>query len=525
MKSSALHFFTFLTAVFLLSQSQAQAQEIDYPISEEIKICGVQTDWPALMHQEVDRVTSGTVSSIQRFCQYSTMAVAFNHANQENNSEFTNSDRIQALKSLKSTMGVIQNKASFENRSDSPWGNSLFPDERIRAAALTDHLIFKRVYGFESLSDVRNYLQSESAPDLKQGPVYLPKKRRGAVFRAGILENAKQTGAVAYMCGGISALFNNDCTNGVNLILEWATPEKMTDHVAVEQSNLNTEMSLMMPELYHEIRSNPKMIIALTQVALSYFEKLSSCQQDDSDLFNDIYSQLQKHFSKDEAYENTWKVLGFISTAGANVGYRLWNFKNEYENEGKLKVALDVISFATMILDIRYQNKQRLYSLPATIKTTCDNAKYYHFWMSAYLARRLVQNNIRPKSAIEAAYILQKGYQMKFKGNTRNLIGYFMYPQFYNFHNVVRMDLTYSAVGATFGANSIQRRFDKKFDFDLIYTKMLNESEKLNEYTRADAEDLLSGTGFAAYREWNRLFKPDVALKEALQQADGKPSK
>ncbi len=75
---------------------------------------------------------------------------------------------------------------------------------------------------------------------------------------------------------------------------------------------------------------------------------------------------------------------------------------------------LGYISTAMTYLDIKKSAQGNgLYSYPSSIQTSCDNSKPYHFWMSAFLARRVTQITQNPNAGVDAAFIAEKAYQFK----------------------------------------------------------------------------------------------------------------
>ena len=67
------------------------------------------------------------------------------------------------------------------------------------------------------------------------------------------------------------------------------------------------------------------------------------------------------------------------------------------------RIALSAIAEFIPLMDpMMSEHAGSLYSLPPSVKSDCDIGKNYHFWMTAYFARKNAVEGMDPKSA--AAY-------------------------------------------------------------------------------------------------------------------------
>ena len=208
-------------------------------------------------------------------------------------------------------------------------------------------------------------------------------------------------------------------------------------------------------------------------------------------------------------------ILGLIGSASSNLATRI----------GALGVLNQktkaLISIATALPYLDYmkstEGKASLYSLPASVVSSCDNAKTYHFWMAAYLARMLAnKNEIGPDGIAAAVFVAEKGYQVSRNitndraGSASSIITKMPYDPV---HQVQRMDLNFAAAGAEFGARSLTT--DTKLNLDQSLVSMIENSRVTPPVSKEEAK----GMGLiSTYLKWEKEVSPNTALDAVEKQ-------
>lgn len=202
----------------------------------------------------------------------------------------------------------------------------------------------------------------------------------------------------------------------------------------------------------------------LRLAALKMLHLQDSKIQTNANIFTDINNSFQQAgLSEEDAIQKTWDVMGALAATGPNFAKR-WsrhsaifagqkmNLKNIEDNPNAFY--LQAIAEAIPNLDSlkSIQHSGSLYSLPDGIEFPCDIGKSYHFWMTAYLSRKLTLQGTNPEVASSSAYIANLGYQVQresFNGTQLKMknLGYFDSTE-----NGIRLDLHLAAAGAKFGA-------------------------------------------------------------------------
>jgi hypothetical protein len=241
-----------------------------------------------------------------------------------------------------------------------------------------------------------------------------------------------------------------------------------------------------------------------------------------SNLYDDLYSSFRETgLSETEAEDFTWNVLAVIATAGPNLPYRLKNI--DLPGDSMLsKVALSAISITTPLLDQRTFETGKPYSYPKELTTHCNTGKPYHFWMSAYFARRLERQNGDALGSAAAAFILEKGYQMRADEGFRDPSVAFTSPPLSASNNALRIDLAYAAAGARYGADHAryQRQPTAPLDLDQTVRKIISGDSYVQPVgTKQEAERIWEGRGIEGYLRWSRIFSPNTALRSVFAAA------
>ena len=270
-------------------------------------------------------------------------------------------------------------------------------------------------------------------------------------------------------------------------------------------SELSRIMEVMAPvdgitarDRIYQVLKNQKYQEPLSRLALEYLEIIEKGlplqgRKLDEDLMRVLGTESMK-----------WNVLAVLSARGANF-YKLLEYSSK--NDFRTLVALGVISSASLYFDSLNHD---LFSFPRGVKVDCDSGKSYHFWMTAYLARRF--------GSKWAAYLTDVGYQMKSKTEFRNPNRAFTDRWNSVANQKIRLDLAYSAAGAKYGEFERNQFFGSneaesfRFDIDEVTDVLEENSEKLPSISNDQANDLWNNYELGAFIRWNKIFRPEAAM-------------
>jgi hypothetical protein len=206
---------------------------------------------------------------------------------------------------------------------------------------------------------------------------------------------------------------------------------------------------------------------------------------------------LKRAFGADD--DRTWKVLAVLAARGANF-YKLYGYATR--KNFPVIAALGVISSAALYFDQLTPGGK--FSFPRGTKVDCDSGKSYHFWMAAYLSRQF--------GSKWAAYLSSVAYQMRSDTEFRKPERAFMEKWNSIANQKIRLDLAYSASGAVYGVQSVNRK-TFHFDIDEKLSILENGSEKLPPLSREESVGIWNDSPISAFLRWNRIFHPEKAFQ------------
>ncbi|MCM0605793.1 MAG: hypothetical protein KA715_06850 [Xanthomonadaceae bacterium] len=238
------------------------------------------------------------------------------------------------------------------------------------------------------------------------------------------------------------------------------------------------------------------------------------------DLTGDVLSDFVKSFqeiglTKSQAEDRAWKLLAVWAARGPNLSV-LSGFINS-KNFNTL-FALHMISSAAPYLDqLRIENKKNPYSYPPEVQTQCSYGKPYHFWLTAFLARKIGKESGDPKAGLYASYLSQLGYQMKSKTTGRDPTRIFTLDGFDPANNKLRLDMGFASAGAVYGMRAVSQEKQKTLDVDGAIEEMIKSSSPSEKLSKESAEKLWYGTGLDGYARWKSIIAPDQALEKLMK--------
>jgi hypothetical protein len=207
--------------------------------------------------------------------------------------------------------------------------------------------------------------------------------------------------------------------------------------------------------------------------------------------------------------DHTFKLFAIYATNGPNTPYYISRFITDKTQN--LYYGIGVISTGITVLNSRSMTTGHPYAYPAQVHSTCDNGKPYHFWMAAYLARRVAIETGDSEAGKIAAYLSEVGYQMRSLAGGRQPDRPFMAKTFDPGNNKIRMDLAWGGAGVNFGVSTLSKS-KKGFDVDAALKKMLGAAVVMEPLAWDKVSSLWSGTGYEGYDRWTDLFQPKVGF-------------
>lgn len=294
------------------------------------------------------------------------------------------------------------------------------------------------------------------------------------------------------------------CTRALDVIEELMRPENI--------GGLSITNQGAWEQLYADFELDRGLAMAAAEM-----ETLVGTQRVSAD--SNVFTVLENSFRKsgmtiEKANDSAWLILGIIGSSGPNaLGYA--NMIELLPSKPSSKgLALGLIASSMTYLDyLKLERGLPMFSYPANVKTTCDTAKPYHFWLSAFLARQLAGKQQIPRNtAMRTTFLAQQGYQIKrnlFIATGRNGIsGVYARENYDPVHQVIRADLAYAAAGAFYGAYSGTSMGSKVIDVNQSLVNLLKNSNAVDPVKAGQSIDLLE-----SYSRFNKLFSPDSAFQ------------
>lgn len=291
------------------------------------------------------------------------------------------------------------------------------------------------------------------------------------------------------------------CTKALNIIKEDMTPKGQAD--------------IINASVWRRVLGSNKYDEGIRLAALKISNRLENRENDkDGNVFDDLKEAFRQSGLPSDASERaTWDVLTLIGNQGPNIGgYATKIETGSWKPATQKSLGLGFIATAMTLLDQRrLRDKNRFYSYPSNIQTTCDNSKPYHFWMAASLSRNLVtEHGIDPEVAAQATFLAQRGYQMN-----RDKSGDVVSTQgknalsnglFSPVHQIIRTDFAYGAAGAKFGSESVANQQSSKISVDGALMSLMEDAG-----TQFPSSSIL-GSSFDTFKNWNSIFSPTSAV-------------
>jgi hypothetical protein len=404
------------------------------------------------------------------------------------------------LKSLKTSDFEKFKAINLEGQA---WLLSGHPAPELRQIALEHNTVTKEFH-LESMDSLESYLSKDAETDIMKAPDQPLNHFVEDLAKATVVqESSKPSLAQSTALAASYSLFNTISTvKSINRILKWMNPRVVW--IGMFRAGVSLEDTLL------KVTGDKVYWRAANSLAKKILSRIKS-KDVEGKLFDDVFNSfLEQGLSKREAYEKSWDLIGLYATRGASIGETLFHLSPELK---PLAISMSTIGTGMNVLDSHFFTVGKNYSYPPNLNVSFDNGKPYHFWMAAYLSRRLSVEVGNKESASIATYLAQLGYQMKSATFGRDPARAFEIDAFAPANNKIRLDLTYAAAGARFGPLSIDEMTNKTYDLDMGIKTMLDGSKPLEPISVEDAKKKWEGAGVDGYFRWKKIFNPDVLLK------------
>lgn len=364
-------------------------------------------------------------------------------------------------------------------------------------------------WGFHNVNEAESYLKTGIVPGTKVEHYIqeVEEKYSGAGFRdhyevdsnhEASYDRANSQAVRSLVCASGTLLHFSNCAKYLKGVLDDFQPHG---------NNTATP-------LFKKILTQHEYIEGAKKAALRIMARIKSGERPpNGNLLDDVRNgYLEAGLPRKQADDLAWDLLAAISTGGQGVAWHVMPYPAG-RDFFPLKVAMEIIATGAPVLDSRGISSGHPYSLPKEFVTTCDYGKFYHFWLTAYIARSFAANGGDAIAAETAARLADKGYQMLANtGWGRKATMAFTTDTFSQSNDNIRIDLAFSSAGALYGANQGGGTRSPALDIDQGLAALIlnaNLQPKLDE----DAANAAWNTwaGIPGYRRWDSIFAPDSA--------------
>jgi hypothetical protein len=175
--------------------------------------------------------------------------------------------------------------------------------------------------------------------------------------------------------------------------------------------------------------------------------------------------------------------------------------------------ALNILASVIPVLDRMSVSSGHMYSLPKTVELKCNTGKTYHFWYTAFLARKAALETHNVRAAAVTTFQMAKAYRIFTYGGggalpltTASMDRPFTY--------IFRADFAYYAAGSVFGAASASGK-ELSLDVDFAIGKMIKTTGKGSAGSIVGIATSLapeSSSKLNDYKNWMELLNPNLSF-------------
>jgi hypothetical protein len=412
-------------------------------------------------------------------------------------SKITQDEWFETLKTGK-VAEKLESTAAKDRGVTNPWVKSLIPSEKVRQQVAEEFsgALLGRSDTLNSKGIVDALQKGRcSWPQVESEPVN--ENDRATASSYGVdYTSAAEKFACSELIGVLSI---NRCTGSFETIKRVALPSK-------------AGLSLTGIEIYNRVLNDARYDEGLKRAALTIVKKQQDGVVPKGDYFGDLKSSfLQAGTSEKAATEMAWNVAALISTSGPNLTQRLTDYFDPPLVRTPKALSLVAIAQSLPVLDHRSSHAGQLYSFPPEVRGRCNTGKSYHFWYTAYLARRAALENGDSEAAAAVAFQTEKFYHLKERRKVDAVTrGHGHTPG----QEIVRADLAYAAAGAAYGVYAANNSKPISLDVDRVMKHLLKKSDDGSVTLAASlAEAVTKNKLVQSYNKWTERFSPNTAFE------------
>ncbi len=384
---------------------------------------------------------------------------------------------------------ILLRKVSSYNPS--AWAASWFPSEKLREEA------FKSILGQfgKDPSEAQKILESPIIPISEE-----------------VREDIEKFANYEYVPDTHGQKEERDLNTSLNRIAAvlptalFSTPKAQRALIRIQEI-MRLKGSELLPKETSEVLTDSRYQDGIRRAALKVLNKVTSQGIPEGHLFDDILSSfIESGLDSKTAEDFTWQVLAVISKGGPNTYWRMLSYGSRASN-GAGKLGLSIIAGGLGLLDYRTRDSGHMYSLPRSVTGHAEVGKPYHFWMSAYLARRIATEFHSTRAGASAAFTAAMAYQFISRSEHRSPERALVVASHDGINNIIRMDMVNAAAGARFGSLSAVGKTEE-LNIDRGFQFGLQRASNNTGITDDQSSTLFRDNTTKAFWLWTKRFRP-----------------
>jgi hypothetical protein len=298
----------------------------------------------------------------------------------------------------------------------------------------------------------------------------------------------------------------------------------------------------VLPQVYFEAGTDAAFGNSVLKLAAVVMKKMDlaihSKLADGKDFFSDVMKAFSNcGLSNEQCTQKAWDFLGLYGSQGPTAGAYLDAANKE---NGPVYFATALIADAMAYIDKVQQSKGlKAYSIPESVHSSCDFTRPYHFWLSAYLARKLHEQGFNDHVATRAVHLIEVDYEQFATTGTKKKVDDILASPLHDSYDVeTEKNIAFSDAASYWALHSDP---SKSIDLDRSLLKMYNSAHKtdhvlpkaianvVNKVFQAEESKIISKVGISNYKnlnletmlKWREKIIPDGAYDDIWDQLSG----